>query len=81
MKSFFSSTLFSSLFARGDPFSSETGADRDPLPTLPSSAAPSTSPTWRSDAYSNAAMLLHSGSVDAFVTQHALTPSSAWWLR
>lgn len=81
MKSFFASSVFSSLFARGDPFSSETTAGRDPLPTVPSSAAPSASPTWRSDSYSNATTLLHSGSVDAYVTQHALTPSSAWWLR
>lgn len=81
MKGFFASSVFSSLFTRDDPFPSATMTDRTPLPTPPSSAAPSASHTWRSDAYSNATTLLRSGSIDAYVTQHALYPSSAWWLR
>ena len=79
MHSFF--TAFSAIFTRGDPFEAETVTPRDPLPTLPSSVALSSPSAWRNDNYSNATMLLHSGSVDAYVTQHALYPSSAWWLR
>jgi hypothetical protein len=81
MKSFIGFSAFSSLFTYGDSSASETVASREPLPTLPSSSAASQSSPWRSNSYSNAAMLLQSGSVDAYVTQHALYPSSAWWLR
>jgi hypothetical protein len=80
MKSFFSFSIVSSSFTRGDPLPVKAVARREPLPTFPSSSASSVSSPGRSESYSNAT-LLQSGSVDASVTQYALSPLSAWWLR
>ena len=79
MSSFFS-TLFAP-FTRGDPSTTETMAPREPLPTLPTSSPSSLTSSWPSDGYRQATTLLRSGSVDSYISQHALYPSSSWWLR